>query len=184
MNTRKIALFIDRDGVINDTVDRGEVFFVKGKKVRWTAPFNREEFKFKPGVHNALAATKSLGYMNILVTNQPDVGYGNMTVEEHDHMMFLVRQLPLDDIYICLHTRFDTCGCKKPLPGMITEAAIKWDIDLPRSFVVGDTANDVGAGKAAGCRTIILDHPYNQDVATDVRLFDLQELVRFLSRTR
>jgi D-glycero-D-manno-heptose 1,7-bisphosphate phosphatase len=64
--------------------------------------------------------------------------------------------LPIDDIKICFHTNGDNCGCRKPRPGMLIEAAQYWNIDLRASFMVGDRYGDVYAGMQAGCKTILI----------------------------
>lgn len=175
MDTKRQAIFLDRDGVINDVVDRGENFFVQGKKVRWTAPFNFSEFKLKAGAAEALKQIGELGYLRILATNQPDMAYGTMAQAEHDRIMAEIKKLPLDDIFVCVHGRDDGCACKKPRPGMLLAAAKKWQIDLPASFMIGDTASDTEAAKAVGCRTILIDGYYNKTLAADVRVLNLPE---------
>ena len=65
--------------------------------------------------------------------------------------------LPLDDIRVCYHDDGDGCACRKPKPGMMYAAAVEREIDLARSFLVGDRWRDIGAGKAAGCTTILVN---------------------------
>ncbi len=153
--TSKTAIFLDRDGLINETVDRGENCVVQGKKVRFTAPWKFSEFKFKAGVGEALNRLKEAGFLLILVSNQPDLSYGTLSSRDHGLIMAEVKKMPLDDIFICPHGRNDGCTCKKPKPGMILEAAKKWGIDLGESYVVGDSVVDIQAGQSAGCRTIL-----------------------------
>ncbi len=174
-NHLRQAVFFDRDGVINNAIDRGNDFFVAGKKVRWTAPFNLGEFKLKVGTEEALKQIGELGFLRILVTNQPDIAYKTMTQAEHDRIMTKVKKLPFDDIFVCVHGRDDGCECKKPRPGMLLEAAEKWGIDLGTSFMIGDTACDMGAAKAVGCRMILIDGDYNKTLAADIRVSDLRE---------
>ncbi|MBI5728685.1 MAG: HAD-IIIA family hydrolase [Candidatus Magasanikbacteria bacterium] len=175
--TGKRAIFLDRDGVLNDVVDRGEDFFVQGKKVRWTAPFNYNEFRFKPGIVEVLEALGERGWLRILVTNQPDITYGTMPPEEHEKIMAEVKNLPLDDIYVCIHGRNDGCLCKKPLPGMLLTAAEKWGIHLPSSYMVGDTKSDLEAARAAGTRSIIISDGRNNDLASDWRAEELAAIL-------
>ena len=174
------AVFLDRDGVINDTVDRGENFFVKGKQVRWTAPWRHDEFHLKNGVATALKELGRSSFLKILVTNQPDVIYENMSQLEYDKIMADVKKLPLDDIFVCAHGRDDGCECKKPKPGMLLEAAKKWGIDLQNSFIVGDSESDVKAGQAAGCKTILIDDSQNKDIAADIHVTNLSEAVEYI----
>lgn len=182
MLTKIRTVFLDRDGVINDLVYRGENFFVHGKKVRWTAPFSFSEFKLRDGVEDALNEIRGLGFLVILATNQPDVTYGMLSLENHKRIMADIEKLPLDDIFVCMHGRDGGCECKKPKPGMLLQAAEKWNIDLRSSFVVGDMASDVCAGKTAGCRTILIDCDYNKDVEADIRVKDLQGVVESLKK--
>ncbi|OGH64474.1 MAG: hypothetical protein A2821_03060 [Candidatus Magasanikbacteria bacterium RIFCSPHIGHO2_01_FULL_41_23] len=175
------AVFFDRDGILNDTVDRGEDFFVQGKKVRYTAPFSYKEFCPKTGIEEVLNTIHSLDFLCILVTNQPDITYGTMSLVEHERIMSEVKTWPLDDIFVCMHGRDGGCVCKKPLPGMILEAAKKWNIDLGRSFIVGDTQNDIQAGTNAGCQAILIDAVNNQELAAEHRIKNLDELPKLLS---
>jgi len=184
MPITKRAVFLDRDGVINDLVYRGKNFIVHGKKVRWTAPFSYNEFKLREGVREALEEIGKIGFLRILATNQPDITYGFLNIKEHKKIMKDVEVLPLDDIFVCTHGRDDGCTCKKPKPGMLNEAVEKWNIDLKFSFVIGDTESDIGAGKALECRTILIDCDYNKDIEADIRVKDLQEAVEFLKKQR
>src|SRR3989338_8612220 len=156
MAGNKRAVFFDRDGVINDVIDRGKNFYVKGKKVRWTAPFQFNEFRLKPGVEELLKRIGEAGFLRILLTNQPDIAYGLLTTDQHNRIMDEVKKLPFEDIFICLHSRFDNCICKKPKPGMLFEATRKHGINLQSSYVIGDSDSDIKAGDAAGCTTILI----------------------------
>ena len=167
------AVFIDRDGVIVRNVKR-EGFAVP------TAPFLFSEFSFFPNVSEALRLLRSHGFLCILVTNQPDVAYGHITRDEWEKIHDEVRKLPLDDVFVCMHTRCDNCECKKPKPGMLFAAQRKWNIDLARSFMVGDTDNDTIAGSAAGCATILVDAEYNREVKSDFRAADFLEAARLV----
>ncbi len=184
---KRVAVFLDRDGVINDVVDRGDDFSVKGKKVKMTAPYKYDEFHIKEGVREALEKIKALGFLLILASNQPDIKYGLMTEEDNKEIMEEIKKLPLDDIFICYHGRDDNCPCKKPKPGMLLAAQEKWDIDLSSSCMIGDTANDMMAGWAAGCKTILIDCFYNRDIQSDFRVQNLLEaacLIRSFSEKK
>ena len=99
--------------------------------------------------------------MLIVVTNQPDVGRGTQhkSVVEAMHEL-LKSELPLDAIYVCYHGYDGECQCRKPKPGMLIEAAKKYDIDLKQSYMVGDRLNDIQAGLAGGCCTVFIDYGY------------------------
>ena len=116
-----------------------------------------------PGVREALLTLRAAGYINIVVTNQPDVGAGKQRVEVveaiHDRLR---RELSLDDVKVCYHTDDQKCDCRKPNPGMLLEAARVHDIDLTQSFLVGDRWRDVAAGQAAGCGCFFVDYEYQE----------------------
>lgn len=174
----KRAVFIDRDGVIFVPIIR-EGFSVP------TSPFKREEFKMFGNIRQALDILGGLGFLRILVTNQPDIAYGYVTREDWQWMQKHVEDLPFDDIFICFHTRYEGCACKKPKPGMILDAAKKWEIDISRSYMLGDTAADTGAAKEAGVKSILLTRDYNVGVKSDFvaeSLFEASLLIRRLER--
>lgn len=144
----KKAIYLDRDGVINKLITRN------GKA---QAPYTLEEFDLYPGVIEACEQIKKSEFLSIIVTNQPDVARGWVSAESV-HMINdrILELLPIDDIKICFHTNSDQCKCRKPMPGMLLEAAQEWDIDLSESFMIGDRYGDVFAGAAAGCKTILV----------------------------
>lgn len=172
----KRAVFIDRDGVIFVPIIR-EGFSVP------TSPFKREEFKMFENIKQALDIIGSLGFLRILVTNQPDIAYGYVLVEDWYWMQKHIEDLPFDDIFICFHTRYEGCLCKKPNPGMILDAAKKWGIDLARSYMVGDTAADTGAAKEAGVKSILLTRDYNVGVKSDFVAGSLFEAALLIKHT-
>lgn len=147
MNERK-AVFLDRDGVINKLITRD------GKA---QAPYTLEEFDLYPGVIEACLEFKKLNYLIIVVTNQPDVARGWVSIESVKLINNKIKEmLPIDDIKICYHTNIDNCACRKPMPGMLLEAALEWKIDLKQSFMFGDRYGDISAGIKAGCKTILV----------------------------
>mgnify|MGYP000992429037 CR=1 FL=1 len=146
------AVFLDRDGVINRSEVRG------GKPY---APTRVEDFELLPGSAEAMAALRAAGWLVIVVTNQPDLATGQQDLAGLEAMHRSLRDGSLvDDIKVCPHLASHQCACRKPLPGMLVEAAREWDIDLGASIMVGDRWRDVDAGRAAGCRTIFVDHGY------------------------
>lgn len=154
------AVFFDRDGVLNRSIVRDG---------RPYAPNSAEDFVIDSAAAEVVSRVKSAGYLAIVVTNQPDVKKGSLTRETMDEMhRRLKNAVALDDIYTCECLEDDSsCDCYKPRPGMLLEAARKWNIDLSRSVIVGDRWRDVGAGKAAGCRTVFIDRGYKKDKAPD-----------------
>src|SRR5271155_3672097 len=148
------AIFLDRDGVLNRAVVRD------GKP---SPPPGVEELELLPEVASSLQDLKAHGFVLLVITNQPDVSRGTQTreaVEAIHHV--LATSLPIDDIFVCYHDDADHCACRKPNPGMLLEAQRKHNIDLSRSFVVGDRWRDIDAGHAAGCKTILIDYGYGE----------------------
>lgn len=151
------AVFLDRDGVISRSMIRNG---------RPYAPTSLEDFEFLPGVGPAIQTLKDAGYRVIVVTNQPDVATGVQSRETVEAMHKKLRsEFPVDDIKVCLHVDADGCNCRKPKPGMLLEAALEWQIDLCESFMVGDRWRDVAAGKAVGCKTILVQADYDEQEA-------------------
>jgi D-sedoheptulose 7-phosphate isomerase len=174
------AVFLDRDGVINRALVRD------GKPY---APAVMSELEILPGVPAALRDLKSQGYKLLVVTNQPDVGRGKQSRQTLDAIHDDLRaRLPLlDDILACCHTDADKCDCRKPLPGMLLEAARKHDIDLASSFMVGDRWRDIEAGYNAGCTTILIDYSYSEKPPAhdpDVRVGSLREAADWIIRSQ
>jgi D-glycero-D-manno-heptose 1,7-bisphosphate phosphatase len=148
----KRGVFLDRDGVINRAIIRN------GKPY---PPADLSEFEILPGVPQALARLKSEGFSLIIVTNQPDVARGKAAPATLERFHELIRaQLPVDDIFSCVHDDADNCACRKPKPGMLFEARDRFGLSLESSFLVGDRWRDVETGRNAGCRTIFIDYGY------------------------
>jgi D-glycero-D-manno-heptose 1,7-bisphosphate phosphatase len=147
------AVFLDRDGVISSTIVRDG---------RPYAP-RLAEFRILPEAGPALKRLKKAGFLLIVATNQPDVARGEIPRDELAEMhRRLMAELPLDDIEACVAEDGPDCDCYKPKPGMLLKAATRHGIDLPKSFMIGDRWRDVGAGKAAGCRTVFIDYGYRE----------------------
>ena len=136
------AVFFDRDGVVNVSPGAGYVL-------------RAEDFHFSPGIVEALKRCRERGYKTILVTSQQGVGKGLMTQADldaiHGRMQTELAQhnAAFDDIYACTHLA-GTCDCRKPSPVMIQNAAREHDIDLARSWVIGDHDRDIQMGLNAG----------------------------------
>jgi D-glycero-D-manno-heptose 1,7-bisphosphate phosphatase len=161
-------VFVDRDGVIVRTVVR------EGAP---RPPARLSEAELLPGVGEALEMLADRGLLLVVVTNQPDVARGATRREEveeiHDHLM---ARLPLRAVLACYHDDDDACECRKPKAGLLRQAAAEHQIDLRRSFMVGDRWSDVEAGRAAGCFTFLLTRPYSQreQCAPDHEVDDLR----------
>ena len=152
---RRKAVFLDRDGVLNLPLVRdGKPF----------APRTLGEFQLYPEAPEGVALLKKAGFLPVVATNQPDIGNGlaeeSAVLAMHAH---LSAALGIEHILMCPHSQGAGCACRKPKPGMLLDAAERLGIDLAASFMVGDRAGDVAAGKAAGCRTIFIDRRYSAD---------------------
>lgn len=157
------AVFLDRDGTINIEKDY---------------LYRTSDFEFITGAPEAIARLKQAGFLVIVVTNQSGVARGYF--EESDvHLLhdFMQRELArfdcaIDAFYLCPHHpehgqgayKVD-CACRKGQPGMLLQAAAEHGIDLSRSFMVGDKLADVEAGRAAGCRSILVRTGYGETEA-------------------
>lgn len=150
------AVFLDRDGVLTRSETRDG---------RPYAPRRIGDFELLSGASECVKTLHQAGWRLIVVTNQPDVSTGKLeaTVLEEMHGL-LAAAMPLDAIKVCRHVDADGCSCRKPLPGMLKEAAREFDVDLARSFMVGDRWRDVSAGKAAGCITVFIDYGYAEEL--------------------
>jgi len=150
----RAAVFLDRDGVLNRAVVRD------GKPY---PPASLKELEILPNVASALRDLKAHGFAVYIITNQPDVARGNQTRETIEAMhKSLAASLPIDDIFVCYHDDTDNCECRKPKPGLLFEAQRKYNLDLARSYMVGDRWRDIDAGHAAGCTTILIDYGYRE----------------------
>jgi D-glycero-D-manno-heptose 1,7-bisphosphate phosphatase len=150
---QKLGVFLDRDGVINKT------FSKNGKSI---PPRSVEEIEILPEVPEALEIFNKLALQIIIVTNQPDASRGSSTIKQIEKINLSVSELTgISKIYTCFHDYEDNCQCRKPLPGLLLAAAKDLDIDLSKSYMVGDRLSDVEAGNAAGCQSFLVnDEPF------------------------
>ncbi len=182
LRNRQKAVFLDRDGTVNRYVG-----FLR----------HIDDFALLPGAAEAIRRINEAGYLAIVVTNQPVIARGEVTEREletiHNKMETLLgaEGAYLDAIYYCPHhpdRGFPgeipelkiPCGCRKPKPGLLLRAAEDWNIDLGRSWMVGDGENDVLAGRAAGCKTALLGRG---DCGQDIGADSLGEFADFLLGT-
>ncbi len=109
------------------------------------------------GAREAVRRLGQAGLLTIVVTNQPDLGSGELAVDTLTLMNERLQEdVGVDAIYVCPHRDEDRCRCRKPEPGLLLRAAAEWNVDLERSFMIGDTLRDIEAGKRAGCATVIV----------------------------
>ena len=171
------AVFLDRDGVLNEAVVRD------GKPY---PPASVEELTLAEGAAAGLTLLKQAGFILLVATNQPDVARGTQCIETvHDIHREMARTLPLDEFLICPHDDRDGCECRKPKPGLLLQGQARYGIDLGRSYMVGDRWRDIDAGHAAGCRTVFVDRGYRERGPTappDFRVTSLREAVDCILR--
>jgi D-glycero-D-manno-heptose 1,7-bisphosphate phosphatase len=156
------AIFLDRDGTITDMVYYPERAWVD-------SPCSPAQLVLIQGAGSALRSFQDLGYKLILISNQPGIAKEHFTPEIHEQIVQrLEHLLRLEGVdmtaqYYCLHHpqaklaeyRLD-CGCRKPKPGMLLQAAQEHDLSLRDSITIGDSLTDVSAGQQAGTQTILL----------------------------
>nr|WP_281950382.1 D-glycero-beta-D-manno-heptose 1,7-bisphosphate 7-phosphatase [Nitrosophilus kaiyonis] len=147
------AIFLDRDGVIN--VDKGYVHKI-------------EDFEFTTGTIKALKYFQSLGYLLIIVTNQSGIGRGYYTKKDFYKLTSWMKNrlkadgIEIKEVYFCPHSPEENCKCRKPEPGMILKAAKDFDIDLKKSWMIGDKISDIKAAKRAGIENTIFIEEENK----------------------
>lgn len=175
------AIFLDRDGTINKNVG-----FLR----------DIDQFELLPGAAEAIRRINESGYLAIVVTNQPVIARGEVTVDEldiiHNKMETLLGEqgVYLDAIYYCPHhpdkgyigeiaeLKID-CDCRKPKPGMLLKAAKDLNIDLKQSWMIGDTERDIQTGQKAGCSTILLSNcgEANHQILTKESLYEAMQWI-------
>ena len=155
MNKKNRAVFLDRDGTIN--VEKNYVY-------------RCEDFSFLPDVPMALKRFQDAGFLLVVVTNQSGVARGYYTLDDvdklHEHMKQLLLQfgIVLSGIYVCPHLADGVkggpfslaCDCRKGRPGMLLQAAEELNIELSKSYMIGDKLSDLEAGHLAGCKSILV----------------------------
>lgn len=166
------AVFFDRDGVLNELVKRDDGYY---------SPRDLSNFKI---ISNSIEVTKhtnSLGYLNIVISNQPDVARGYLNKTELDKMTkVLFNKLMIDDVFYCTHDDSDLCNCRKPAPGLFIQAAEKWKIDLQKSYMIGDTWKDIEAAKNANVNSLLLDRDYNLNCDSPNRINNLEDIFNYI----
>jgi D-glycero-D-manno-heptose 1,7-bisphosphate phosphatase len=153
------AVFLDRDGVLNEAVLRDG---------RPHPPVSPDEVVLRAGAAATCARLRAAGFLLVMVTNQPDIARGTATRAAVDRINDrLVTGLALDAACVCPHDDADACGCRKPAPGLILDAADRFDVDLGASLMVGDRWRDIAAGAAAGVSTVWVRSTYNERAPRD-----------------
>jgi D-glycero-D-manno-heptose 1,7-bisphosphate phosphatase len=150
----RIAAFLDRDGTLNETV-------WKNGKPR--PPYSYTQVEIIPGTLEAIDNLRKLNYTPVIITNQPDVSRGKVSLEDVNFInKKICKLLKIEFIYMCIHDDKDNCECRKPKPGMIFRAATDLELDLSSSILVGDRWRDIHAGQAAGCKSFLIESKSNE----------------------
>jgi D-glycero-D-manno-heptose 1,7-bisphosphate phosphatase len=159
------AAFLDRDGVLNESVPDP----VSGAR---ESPLELSDVRLLAGAASAARRLVAAGYILVCVSNQPAAAKGKVTIQRleavHERVLELFAEdgVQLEASFLCPHhpegvvrELSGPCDCRKPAPGMLLDAAGALAIDLGASWMLGDTDTDVEAGRAAGCRTVLIGHP-------------------------
>lgn len=160
-NRKQAAVFLDRDGTLNEEV--GYLDHI-------------DKLTILPGAYEAVRLINQMGLLAIVITNQSGIAQGLFDetfvrqVHEKIRSLFLAEKAILDDFYYCPHhptkgeePYLQACTCRKPAPGMLIRAAKEWDIDLENSFMIGDMPKDVEAGQQAGSKGILVRTGHYKD---------------------
>jgi D-glycero-D-manno-heptose 1,7-bisphosphate phosphatase len=163
------AAFLDRDGVlVKEILLAGEAH----------AALRLDDFEVVPEAGEQVRRLQRAGLRCVVFTNQPQIARGGLTMDTLTQMHTrLCAAVGVDDVVVCAHDDSDACTCRKPKPGMLLEAALRHDLSLEDSFVIGDRWRDIDAGHAAGCYTILIDRPYSASTSADARVPDLAAAV-------
>ena len=166
------AVFFDRDGVLNHLVNRDGALY---------SPQKFENFHIVAKAKKVISLVREMGYLAIVISNQPDISRNKLKQSELDKMTnMLFKELSIDDIFYCTHDDNNDTGCRKPATGLFDLAHKKYNIDFNKSFMIGDTWKDVEAAKNAGISMILLDKDYNIDLNDSVRVNSLTETVSLI----
>ena len=150
----KSAVFLDRDGVVNLAYTRS------GKPY---PPKDLSQLVILPDVEESVKKLTKYGFVIVVVTNQPDISNGNSNYEIVNALHKKITLLTgIENFYVCPHIDSDNCKCRKPKPGLLLKAAEDLNLDVKKSYMVGDRWRDVGAGQSAGCKNFFIDYNYSE----------------------
>ena len=173
----KKAAFLDRDGVINKKAPDDEYIL------------RREDLEILPRVAEAITLLNHADFLVVVVTNQRCVARGLLTIrgleEIHNELRneLAAAGARIDAIYYCPHGSDMSCDCRKPAPGMLLAASRELEIDLQNSWMIGDTASDIAAGKSADCKTVLISAAGENQARADVTADSLFSAVKLLLST-
>ena len=168
----KKAIFFDRDGVINQLVQRN---------IGHYSPRYFKDFKLYDDILETIEFLKKDSYLIIIISNQPDISRKKMSLKELNKIdNYLNENLALDDIYYSFDSDVVDGGTKKPLPTMVFEAQKKWNIDLSKSFFIGDSEVDIDCAKNANVPFILIRRFHNKDLEYHRSLNSLKDIKKIL----
>lgn len=191
------ALFLDRDGILLKMVFDSENGYAHTAR-------NLSDLEYVHGIFDLLNFSMKMGFVNILISNQPDMGLGKISMLNFQKIKKRIdddlsaHHVKLDAQYYCFHHPFagiakykKVCNCRKPKPGMIIRAVKEFNIDLTQSYMIGDGVNDVIAGYRAGCKTILVTNNLEsenlkvlennlQGIKPDYTVKDLKEVIKLI----
>ena len=152
------AIFLDRDGTLNRQIIRDDKPF---------PPESVAEFELFPGVADACRSLSTAGFVLVVATNQPDVSRGTQSQEVveamHEKLHALIPEI--HRIEVCYDPgRGESSRRRKPEPGMLLDAAAFLQLDLARSWMIGDRWRDIDCGQRAGVRTVFIDFGYSEEL--------------------
>jgi len=153
MRIRRPAVFLDRDGVLNEVA-------VENDTPR--SPRSAEELHVVANAAEELSRLRHAGYLLVVVSNQPDIARGLVTASAVQGMHAkLEAALPVDAVYFCPHDTTDRCNCRKPEPGMLLTAERDHSLALDASWLIGDRWVDIAAAHSAKVRSVLIDRPWS-----------------------
>jgi len=146
-------------------------------------PLSLEQMEPRTDAIEPLRAIKAAGYLLIATTNQPGLSDGTLSRRELDRMHSVLSQMfCLDDFFICPHSAEDGCPCRRPQPGLISEAAFKWHINLEHSYVLSNKWQDARAAHNAGCTSVMITSPWIGKGHHDIVLAKIADLPKKISQ--
>jgi histidinol-phosphate phosphatase family protein len=172
------AIFLDRDGNVNVEPEDEIVDSIK-------------EVQLFPNTIPALKLLMKTDFKLFFITNQVGISLGRLTIKKfHKINNYILNQVEVEGIkiektYFCPHSPKDKCNCRKPGPGMLEKAAEEYNIDLSKSYVIGDRQSDILLGKKAGCKTIWVKTGFEKSVKIkpDYEAKDLLEAVKYILKS-
>jgi D,D-heptose 1,7-bisphosphate phosphatase len=170
---KKKAIFLDRDGTIN--VEKNYLYKIS-------------ELEFEEGCLEGLKILKEMGYLLIVITNQSGIGRGYYTIEQMQELNEYMNKIlkknnsEIEKFYFCPHVIEDNCSCRKPSPELLYKARRDFNIDLTKSYMLGDKLSDVECGQNAGVRSFLLQtgHSKNNSNTNDKIFKNILEFAKFL----